>query len=73
MTDTRGYIVQLPKDVYLSVYESLPPACRFVNIEEWKFTHFWVYSPDGQIILFAPVGTIEEREHAMLKGFPDAR
>ena len=62
MADTRGYIVQLPDSVYLSVFESLPPACRFINAEEWSFRHFWMYSPDGQIILFAPVGNVEKVE-----------
>jgi len=64
--EQKGYVVQLPRDVFVSVMDNLPPACRFTNVEQWKFSHFWMYTPDGQVVIFAPVGSVKELG---MKGF----
>ena len=68
MIPQNGYVIELPKDVYLSVWENMHPACRFINVEEWKFKHFWMRSGDGSVVVFVPSGT----EHTELKGFTKA-
>lgn len=66
---TSGYVIELPLDVWVSVYDNLHPATRFIYMEQWKFRHFWMYAPDGAVVLFVPVGSIRELDQAQLVGF----
>ncbi len=65
----KTYVVELPRDVWVSVYDNLPSATRFVNVEQWKFRHFWMYAPDGAVVVFAPVGSVQKLHNAQLTGF----
>lgn len=66
--EQTGYVIQLPRDVFTCVMDNLHPACRYTNIEQWKFPHFWMFAPDGQVVIFAPSGSIGERERDTLNG-----
>lgn len=51
---SEAHVVSLPTEAYRQIVEQLPPASRFVNVEEWGFNHIWLYDPRGHVVIFTP-------------------
>lgn len=58
------YIVSMEKVEWAGLMDKLPPSCRFTNVEEWHFPHFWMYSPSGDVVIFTsePVVQLESKQ-----------
>jgi hypothetical protein len=49
-----AHVISLSREAYGEFVAALPPKSRFVNVEEWGFTHIWLYDPTGDVIIITP-------------------
>lgn len=62
-----AHVVTLSKEAYAEIKSALPPESRFTNVEEWGFNHFWLYDPNGDIVIFTP-DPIEKLKSLQIEG-----
>lgn len=46
------HVVILSPEAFLELQNAVPAASRFTNVEEWGFSHIWMYSPNGDVLIF---------------------
>jgi len=49
---TRARVVSVTREVFADLNEKIGPEARFTNVQEWPLPHFWLYSPDGSVVIF---------------------
>lgn len=47
-----NHTVSLSRECFTELKNSLPPQSRFINADEWKFNHVWLYDPNGDVLIF---------------------
>ena len=63
------HVVSISKEAYNEIKSALPPASRFVNVEQWGFAHFWLYDPAGEVLIFT-AEPIEKYLNVKVEGIP---
>ncbi len=59
-----AHIVSVSPEVYIKLSSQLVPEIRCADTEHFPPPHFWMYAPDGSVVVFTcvPIETLESRK-----------